>query len=69
MSRRFKIADGFVQNTGAKPAGCLPVGKNQIRRRDSNSNLIKLRVVHKKFADRSARVANGDCRIVGGKSI
>lgn len=61
-----KTADGFVQNAGAKPAGCFAVGKNQIGRRNSNPNLVEIRsVVHKKTADGSARVANADSRRVG----
>ena len=63
---RAKITNGFVHNSGAKPSGQSVGGINQIGRRDANSNLVGIGVVHENLADGSARASNGDCRLVGG---
>lgn len=73
ISRRQKIADGFVQNARAEPARRLSVvGISQIRRSNANANLIDIGVVHKNVGDGSAPASlplNVDCRRVCGVGL
>ena len=67
VGSRKEVADGFVDQAGARPSRSLPVGKGQIAPRDANPHLVKSGIIlHKKVGNGSIAAADGNGRRVGG---
>ena len=64
---RKEVADGFVEDAGARPSRSLPAGIGESASGDTNPHVISSGIIiQEKVGNGSAAAADGDCRRIGG---